>query len=438
MINAIYESLVDLLAQDETNRLERFRMAWRAYYGNLPKPLKVPTGGIDDNIRLNFVKLIVNKSVFFLFGKELQFELDETQRTDAELWLEKTWQANRKMTLLQKVAINGGVCGQTFIKMQYKSGMAFPRLIALDPETVTVTLAADDLEQVRSFKIQYPSKDPKTGKPVGVRQVIERNGRLWKITDQLGNTQNNTWRTVSEENWPYEWAPVFYCQNLPVPNEFWGMSDIEPDILEVNQAVNFTVSNTGRILKYHGHPKTWGRGFEASELQMAVDQTLVFPSPDAELHNLEMMSDLSSAIEFYKRLKEALHEISQTPEVALGKLESVNGLSGLALQILYLPLVEKTETKRQLYGEMLVDLNRRLLEVGGFGAENYTALHWQAMLPVDAKEERETALIDQQLGVSEDTLLTQLGYDSDLERTKKQAESETLAGTLLENFDDGK
>jgi len=119
-------------------------------------------------------------------------------------------------------------------------------------------------------------------------------------------------------------------------------------------------------LKYHGHPKTWGKGFEAAELRIAVDETVVLPSPDAELHNLEMLNDLSSAIDFYKRLKEALHETSQIPEVALGKLESTNGLSGLALQILYQPLIEKTETKRQLYGEMLVDLNRRMLEVGDF------------------------------------------------------------------------
>lgn len=437
MTNPIYQSLVDLLAKEELNRLERFRKAWQAYYGELPKPLKVEPGNVDDNIRLNFIKLIVNKGVFFLFGKDVDFELDKTQKTTAESWLENAWRFNRKMTLLQKAAINGGVCGHSFIKMKLKAGMEYPRLIALDPETITVTLAADDIDQVHNFKIQYPSKDPETGRPVGVRQVIERNGKFWKITDQLGNQENNSWRTVNTENWPYEWPPIFYCQNLPAPNEFWGMSDIEPDILEVNNAVNFTVSNTGRILKYHGHPKTWGKGFEAAELRIAVNETVVLPSPEAELHNLEMLNDLSSAIDFYKRLKEALHETSQIPEVALGKLESINGLSGLALKILYQPLLEKTDTKRQLYGEMLVDLNRRMLEVGGFGEDNFTEIHWKDALPKDQKEARETALIDGQLGVSNDTLLMQLGYDPDLEREKHAKDTEQLANRLLENFDDG-
>jgi len=41
------------------------------------------------------------------------------------------------------------------------------------------------------------------------------------------------------------------------------------------------------------------------------------------------------------------------------------------------------------------------------------------MLPRDQKETRETALIDRQLGVSDDTLLMHLGYDPDLEREKE-------------------
>lgn len=438
MNNAIYESMVDILANEETNRLEQFRRAWKAYGGDLPKPLAVKPGKQDDNIRLNFARLIVDKGVSFLFGKELEFELEEGKETPAETWLKGCWSENRKMSLLQKVALNGGVCGHCFIKIQYMPGMKYPRLINLDPETVTVTLAADDLDHVIDYKIQYPSKDPQTGKPISIRQVIKQDGQFWHITDQVGNTENLSWITTNEQRWTYPWAPIVQCQNLPSPNEFWGVSDIEPDILEINKAINFTVSNFGRILRYHAHPKTWGSGFDAKQLQIAVDETIVLPAAEAQLHNLEMATDLSSSIEFYKRLKEALHETSRIPEVATGKLESTNGISGLALQIMYQPLIEKTETKRLLYGDMLIKLNRRLLELGGFGSYNYIELHWQEMLPEDAKQERETALIDRQLGVSDDTLLTKLGYNPDLEQKKKQANTEQLASELLGAFDSGK
>lgn len=438
--NSIYQSLVDVLAKVEINRVEQFQKAWKAYYGQLPKPLMVKPGKPDDNIRLNFARLIVDKGVSFLFGKEVDFELDkvENEENPAERWLNDCWYFNRKMSLLQKVATNGGVCGHCFIKIQWKPGMSFPRLINLDPETVTVSLAADDLDNVVSYKIQYPSIDPKTGKPVSIRQIIEPDGLTWHITDQVGDVERLTWRTTNDQLWPYTWPPVVFCQNMPVPNEFWGASDIEPDILEINKAINFTMTNIGRINKYHAHPKTWGSGFNADEFKVAVDETIVLPSPEAQLHNLEMQTDLGSSLEFYKRLKEALHEMSRIPEVALGKLESINGLSGLALQILYGPLLEKTETKRLLYGDMLIELNRRLLEIGGFGADNFTEIHWQEMLPSDPKMIREMALLDQQLGVSDDTLLIKLGYNPDLEREKKKLNTEQMASTLLENFDDGK
>lgn len=438
MINAIYNSLMEILDKEETNRLEQFRKAWDAYYGNLPKPLKVKPGKQDDNIRLNFCRLIVDKSVYFLFGKPLEFELEEGADTKAEQWLQDCWQYNKKMTTLQKLGINGGVCGHGFIKIHWNPGMEYPRLIVLDPETVTVTLAADDISEILSYKIQYPSRDPKSRKPIMVRQVIEKDGNFWHIKDQIGSVENlNSWTTTQEQNWPYAWPPIVDCQNLPTPNEFWGTSDIEPDILEVNNGINFVVSNLGRIIKYHAHPKTWGKGFSANELKIAVDETLVLPSPEAELHNLEMQTDLTSSNEFYKRLKEALHEVSHTPEVATGKLESAGNLSGLALQILYSPLVEKTETKRLLYGDMLIELNRRLLEIGGYGNENITKLHWQTILPEDEKQKRETALVDKQLGVSNDTLLMQLGYNPDLEREKVARQTDALGQEILTAFDRG-
>lgn len=436
-MNMIYKALVDLAANDELNRLEQIRAAWKAYYGNLPKPLRVRPGNVDDNIRLNFARLIVDKGVSFLFGKEIEFELEEGETTPAEEWLKNCWQRNRKMTLLQKAALNGGVSGHVFMKIQYKPGDRFPRLIVLDPETVSVTLAADDLENVLTYKIQYPSKDPNTGKPIAIRQLIERDGAVWHVTDQVGNVEGLNWKTTNEQPWPYAWPTIVDCQNLPVPNEYWGMSDIEPDILEINKAINFSVSNTGRILKYHAHPKTWGKGFDGNQLKIAVDETLMIPSETGELHNLEMQTDLSSSIEFYTKLKEALHETARMPEVAVGKLDSIGGLSGLALTILYGPLIEKTETKRLLYGELLVELNRRLLAIGGFGEENITNLHWQEMLPADEVQMRQTALMDQQLGVSDDTLLTRLGYDPELEKEKKAVQEEQLGDALLTAFDRG-
>lgn len=434
-MNPIYSSLLEILGVDEQQRITSIRKRWEAYYGRVPPLLKVRPGTLDDNIRLNYARIIVDKGVSFLFGRDVRFELDEVKQIEAERWLNNVWQANNKMSLLQTLALIGGVTGHVFVKIVLAPGQ-LPRLVPIEPETVTVKIAADDLSVVLGYSISYVSRDPTTGKPIGVRQDIQKEGDYWRIIDQIGDLEHLNWRVINDAIWPYPFSPIVHCQNLPAPGEFWGQSDIEDDILEIIRAINFIASNTARIIRFHAHPKTWGRGFRAQDLRINVDDVIVIPSETAELRNLEMQSDLASSLNFLRILQQALHEISRVPEVATGNLERVWGLSGVALRILYQPLLEKTETKRLLYGDMLIELNRRLLAIGGYG-DLRTILHWPELLPDDELRVRQAALIDKQLGVSVDTLLRRLGYDPELENQKRQVEGDELGEQLLKAFDRG-
>lgn len=424
----------------EQTRLERYRRAWDAYFGDMPDPLKVKQGQANDNVTVNYARLIVDVGASDLFGEEPQFDLDpnQTAPTPAQVWLNECWRRNRKQILLQKVAINGGVCGHSFLKIVPRQNDV-PRLINVSPEYVTVVTDPDDIDQVWRYIIQYTARDPQTGKPLTVRQVIERDeGGRWTITDKVSHN-GRSWEVRQVVRWPWPWPPIIDCQNLPSPNEYYGLADIEDDVLRLNQAYNFTKSNTQRIIRYHAHPKTWGRGFAATELKIGVDDTIILQSPQAELHNLEMTTDLTSSIEYAERLKRDLHETSRVPEVATGKLDSAAGLSGVALQILYQPLTQKTGAKRLLYGEMLIELNRRLLEMQGFGAAGLCSIVWGELRPHSTLEERQTLLLDKQLGVSQDTLLAKAGYDPDAEREKRDQELTTVdvADQLLGAFDKG-
>jgi hypothetical protein len=436
-VNPTTLALYELAAADEVARANRIAQRWRIYHGQHPRSLKVRQGQLDDNVTVNFARVIVDKGVSFLFGQDLRFELDETAETEAEQWLSACWGANRQMTTLAKLALNGAIAGHAFVKIIPQQGSPYPRLVVLDPATVAVRWEPDDIEQVTRYTISYPALDPGSGKPVRIRQIIERDGPVWVITDQRSAADSATWQTVGEARWPYAWPPIVDCQNLPCPNEYWGLSDLEDDLLQLNAAINFVLSNLARIIRFHAHPKTWGKGFAANQLNIAVDETIVLPSPDASLHNLEMQSDLASSITVYQRLREALHEVARVPEVATGKLDNVGSLSGVALQILYQPLLEKTQTKRRTYGDLLMELNRRLLQLGGFGDDNQTVIHWPELLPADPLVVRQAALLDQQLGVSADTVLQKLGYNPDLERAKREAASAQLGEQLLAAFERG-
>lgn len=439
MTNIVDQHLLQNVAADELARLRRYRTAWEAYHGAFPEPLKALKGrdgkpvAADDNAIVNYARVVVDKGVAFLFGQDIRFELDESGQTPEEDWLAECWTANGGITTLQKLALNGGVCGHTFAKLVPASGRPYPRVIVIDPANVAVGYDPGDIDEVLWYRIQYAGLDA-NGKVVTYRQIIEREGGIWRITDQVA-TRGEAWQTTRTERWRYAWPPVIDCQNLPLPNEYYGLSDLPEDVLRLNRSINFVLSNLSRIIRFHAHPKTWGRGFTADKLQVAVDETIVLPNENAELRNLEMLGDLSSSIALFERLREALHEVTRVPEVATGKLENVGSLSGVALQILYQPLIEKTETKRRTYGELVIEINRRLLALGGFGEAHRGVIHWPEMLPGDPLAERQTALIDQQLGVSSDTLLQQFGYDANMERQKRAVEQQELGDAMLSAFD---
>ncbi|NLD44164.1 MAG: phage portal protein, partial [Chloroflexi bacterium] len=126
-LSIVDQHLMANVVADDLVRLQRYREAWEAYHGTFPEPLKVRPGQPNDNVIANYARVVVDKGVSFLFGEELRFELDETAYTAEERWLEACWAANGGVTTLQKLALNGAVCGHTFVKLvPARPGQEYP------------------------------------------------------------------------------------------------------------------------------------------------------------------------------------------------------------------------------------------------------------------------------------------------------------------------
>lgn len=414
------------ILQSEAERLAHYVTCWKYYDGDHTKPLKVKTGEPDDNVIINLSKLIVDKGVSFLFGKDVGFELAEGTETPEEEYLAKVWKRNRKMTLLSQVALNGGVTGHFFVKIMADGiEKGIPRLVNLDPAYVRPVWDPDDVDRVLWYKIEYAAVNVDGDSPIYKKQLITRmedgDGvtRTW-LLQWYEAIRGRKYELVREEEWDWPWPPIVDSQNLPAPNEYFGTSDLED--ADLNDAVNFSASNILRILRYHAHPKTWGKGFKASQVEIGVNDMIILPSADAMVDNLEMESDLASSRQYMADLMGAFREVSRTPQLDPARV-NIGALSGFALRILYGPLLEKTETKRRLYGDMLVELNRRLLDLGGFGDGHYTTLHWADPIPFDPREETDALKADRELGiVSQETMATKRGYDWSVEGARLESE----------------
>jgi len=437
---SIAEGVRRQAALEDLARRERMRRAWTAYHGNAPKCLKHTPGQPDDNVQANYARVVVDQGVSFLFGGGVDIRVGADAPPGAQKWLDAAWLHNDRDTLLHRLAMNGAVCGHAFVKLtrakaaEGERSPGYPRIVVLDPLTVSVRWQPDDWESVVRYDVEWNGLDPISGGAAAFRQTMTRrqDGQPgWTITDQRSDGDDVRWQTVRHEAWPYAWAPVAGCQNLPAPNEFWGTSDLEPDVLDLCRAMSFVLSNAARILRLHAHPRLWGSGFHADDLSLGPEDVTILPVRDAQLHLLEMQGDLSSSLELYRRVKDALHELTRVPEISAGALNALGRVSGVALRVLYQPLMEKTRTKRMLYGALIREVSRRMLAMGGFGEDVHIELEWPAVAPTDPYEEAQTSVLYTQLGMSGEAALRRLGLvlrDSPDEQTREAGRGDTTKG----------
>ncbi len=448
LFNPINEMRMHDAIREEEQRLARMQRAWRAYAGELKKPLLPKPGEADTNVRLNFGRMIVDKGVAFLFGEApdidanngttVESAADATTENEVDRDLDAAWAQNLAPILLQNIAINGAVCGTAFVKIQPPPrGKKYPRLVIIDPATIVPFLDPEDFEHVEGYRITWNAMDPSTGQMTEyVQSITENEAGKWEIVEQNRPPTQKAWTTTSSTVWPYDFCPIQACQNRAMPNQFWGQSDLEEDVIEINHSLNFLASNVNKIIAFHAHPKTWGTGFQGVDLRIPVDGLVALP-PGATLQNLEMQSDLGSTLAFYEKMKEAIHEISSIPEIATGMVNGLGQLSGVALQVLYQSLVELTKKKRLTYGDLISRLSQCMLEMMGHGSDVEITIHWPDMLPVDDLSTGQTMLIYEQLGVSKSTILARLGFDPEEEESKRNAEDDNAGSALLKAFDGG-
>lgn len=425
-IDHVGPMLAQLEDKERADRLQRFHRAWLAYQGDAPTPFSKGSQAAVDNVRLNFNRQIVDKGVAFLFGKPLHFALGKEGDADAEKLqgeLAAFWQASGGRPTFRKLGKNGAITGHAWVKLQ--PAEPYPRVIVLDPSNVEVIFDDEDIDRVLEYRLEWIARDKSTGRITVRRQRFIREETRWEIVEEVSEESGAYFREIERKPWAYEWAPIFGCQNLEAPNEFWGRADLEPDVLDLIEAMEKVASDMKRVVRLYGHPRPWVSGANLDEVDASIDSILRLPA-GAAIGQLELGASLEGPLRYWQELKGVLHELTREPEVASGKVENIGNLSGVALEILYQPKIEKNEEKRDSYGELLRDVSQRGLELMGHGPEHRPSINWPEVLPADPQ--REMAALDtaETLGVvSKQTVAERLGFDYEQERRRIEAEAPT-------------
>lgn len=442
---------------DERERLTGL-VNYRAYAaGDQRRQLKVKPQGGDDNIVVNWLGLVVERSIAMLYGDGIKFALsdgtadfessDDEDEGSTAGWIERAWTANRPAVTLYRLAQFGAVYGTCYAKIvpagaTYR-GAQMPRLVPLHPLWMRVETDPEDMDLVRRYVCQYVFTGLDNQRRERRETTERQDNGAWLITSEVRRVDygSGQWERDAEPvTWEYGFPPIHHWQNLPDAESVYGRSDIA-DALEPQDRYNFVTSNTSKIIRNHAHPKTFGKMLGAlSGASWGADEMITAATPEADVKTVEMQSDLASSRAFALDLRQSIFDLTRTVDVS-SLADKLGSLTNFGLRVLFMDALNKNHVKRLLYGDGLSEVNRRLLVVGGQAGEadaDGGAVLWPDPLPTNALESAQAVTSDLGNGiVSKATASEARGYSWDEEQQKlaeESATSQTVGALALRDF----
>ena len=391
------------LTNEETLFLKRVKEAWNFYEG-------YHWEGIDDldspQVTFNYCRPFVNKFVSFEFGKgftiktpvelddvgvtvdDPKIEIDLDTNGDGTLsqeeltkeytikektmsdYLSQVWEDNKKDTLLTEIGQTKSITGEAWVKVQYEDPEEmndpfeeYPngriRLSVIPTQFAFPRFNDHDKDRLESLLIMYPiRKERDTG--LIFKRSVETTvmyKEFWTATEIVVYEDGEEKDRM--EN-PYGFIPFVQIKNFPIAGRTRGQGDLD-DIIPLNVELNTKKSDVSEVIDYHSAPITLVYGAKIGNLEKGANKVWGGLPKDAKVENLGLQGDLVASVGYTSDVKTSMCEIAGIPETVLGGANAISNTSGVALQYMNLPLIERTRIKRSCSSDGLQKVNKMIL-----------------------------------------------------------------------------
>jgi hypothetical protein len=430
----------------------------RAYRSGYYKPqLKVKGNQFDDNIGINLIGLLVNRVVSQMLGNgfSLDFGGEGDTKSANEDYVNAVLEANKQEVLFHRAATAASEAGTGYLLLipdgiAGEDGKIYPRLQLIDPAFVKIDPLPEDYEVVVRYTITYTFTDV-DGKEKARRKTIEHNapevledgtqqgGNTWTVTDEI-QQPGGRWEQVGRVVWAYDFAPLLHWQNLPSATDVHGEPDVTPAQIALQDRINFVSSNISKLIRYYAHPMRFGINIgELKEVDSGPDKMLRITGTDADIRQLEALGDLTASMAYLTLLRQAFFACGRV--VDIDSVQDKTGqLTNFGLRVLYQDNTNLIATHRELFGDMLEELARRL-QMLQFGAALPCSVVWPEFLPVDEVAMQTALKGDLEMGlVSKQTASGKRAYDWEQEQQRiedEKASEDNIGAALLRGFTQG-
>lgn len=414
---------VDELMKKTTilHRNNMYNIFWKFYRGRHWKfeREQVP------QLTFNYCKAFVNKSVAFLIGNGFKINSEDLK---AEKLLNDVWKKTGKDMFLLELVQAGSVMGDVWVKVGYDDDKEQIDLSLVNP--IKVYPVFEELRNNILKEVIIVNSYIKDKKKFNLVEHITKD-KLWEVLN--GKVINERENTLGE-------IPLVHIKNMPIPFQFYGESDLD-SLISLNKEYNEKATDFSETIDYQGSPVVVVKGAKAKNLERGSNKVWGGLPKDASVSLLEMAGGLEEARKYLLSLKQAMHEMASVPEEALGKTQPISNTSGIALEVRYRPLIEKTKVKRRTYGYGIEQINELILKTLQV-KENFNAITneneviFASPFPKDKTIELQNFESELRMGVeSRMNVAKQLGKDNieDLMQEIQQDREEDEAVPFLSN-----
>lgn len=372
--NVLRSFVLQNIVQDnqwEIDRITKYYLYWKFYDGMHYKDFN------DGLLSFNYVRAFIDKVNMFLLGNEAftfhvksyyTEQIDKEVEKNAEELMMYHWGRSNKLELSYEILQMGSITGDCWLGVTWMpdEGDRYCKISVFDSRQCFVTFDNGDYNKPDSFMVRQPLDQNGNNSSKHYRLYVQRwrNDTIetWYQKDvSIEENKTAKYEYKKYEN-KYGFIPVVHIKNKPNSASYYGKSDSN-DILKINKVYNEIMQQLKAVIDYHVTPTTVITGASAKSLKRGLGQIWSGLPAEANVFNLGLDVDLSATVNFAKDLKAAMHELSDVPENALGKIQAISNTSAAALQITYHPLIQQANIKAMTYGEGISKVNNMILRI---------------------------------------------------------------------------
>lgn len=228
---------------------------------------------------------------------------------------------------------------------------------------------------------------------------------------ELIDEQDNRWTPGA--------LPIVHIQNISQPFRYGGLSEVEP-LIPLQDELNTRLCDRASRITMQSFRMYLAKGLDLSgTLQIAPGQIISTDNIGASIQAFGGDVEAPGEVAHILEIREAMDKASGIPPLASGVVRAKIGnlTSANALRITLMGVLSKTARKRVTYGRGMAQMSRLVLtalDSAGIlktdPADRDIRLIWPDPLPEDLREKVAIARAKQDLGVSSDRILHDLGH----------------------------